>query len=105
MTYDFHGGSFQETEVFVNHNAPLVNCYDSGKWCNEKWDIASGIRAYLSAGVPASKLVLGLGTYGRTFKLTEGAASSRKPGVAKGQGKPKALAMAAWHHSRLPPAT
>ena len=51
----------------VAHNAPVMDC--GARWCGKQWDIDAAIKAYLDGGVPASKLVLGLASYGRSFKL------------------------------------
>lgn len=45
---------------------------------------AGAVDAYLKAGVPPSKLMLGLATYGRTFQLT---ADGDAPGVVTANGE------------------
>ena len=47
--------------------------------------------AFLAAGVPANKLVLGLANYGRTFALTE---AGDEPGVVTADGEHLLLAIA-----------
>jgi chitinase len=68
MTYDFFGNG---TAV---HHTNLFASAQNGK--NDNADKA--VQAYLAAGVPASKLVLGVAFYGRLFQL--------KPTAKKGLG-------------------
>jgi chitinase len=64
MAYDLHGA----WEKFVGHNAPLFARADEvGKQTELNVDYA--LRYWLGKGAPADKLVLGLGTYGRAFRL------------------------------------
>ncbi len=64
MAYDLHGA----WEKFVGLNAPLFAREDEvGKQIELNVDYA--LRYWLGKGAPADKLVLGLGTYGRAFKL------------------------------------
>ena len=59
MSYDFNGSWDKAT----GHNAPLYrSASDKGP---ASFDVDASVRAYLSAGVPASKLVLGVPFYGR----------------------------------------
>lgn len=59
-TYDYHG----TWETGTNHAAPLLDSpYDPA--AGQGLDIESTIAAYLAAGVPASKMVLGIPFYGR----------------------------------------
>ncbi len=53
----------------------------------KRWHIEGAIDAYLAAGVPPEKLVLGLGTYGRTFKLAAGQQGD-EPGKLAQTGAP-----------------
>ncbi|KAK0065016.1 chitinase-3-like protein 1 [Biomphalaria pfeifferi] len=62
MTYNFHGG-FDTT---ANHNAPL---YSMTKNASDTFTVDFAINYYLQLGVPESKLVLGLPTYGRNSRL------------------------------------
>jgi len=69
-------------------NAPMVDCHSRA--CGKPFDIETGVAEYLAAGVPANKIVLGLATYGRTFRLTPPATSSADappPGAAASEGK------------------
>jgi len=73
MAYDLHGA----WEKFVGLNAPLFAREDEvGKQTELNVDYA--LRYWLGKGAPADKLVLGLGTYGRAFKLKS--SSKNKPG-------------------------
>jgi chitinase len=56
MAYDFHGG----WESVTDHNAPIT-----GPSASDTNDVQSAVDAYLAAGVPAAKLVLGAPFYGR----------------------------------------
>jgi chitinase len=70
MCYDYHGAF--PPNLGTGANAPLANDSDpNGTWC-----VAHTIEGYLKAKVPPDKIVLGMPTYGHTFK-----------GVKGGQGK------------------
>eukprot|EP00854_Cymbomonas_tetramitiformis_P003646 gene3646-4581_t len=83
MTYDMHGG----WEATVNHMAPLypgsdVGDYDyplSCQWAVDYW---------LDHGCPASKLTLGIGTYGRGYTLAN-RENNDFGDAAKGAGPPQ----------------
>lgn len=59
MTYDFHGA----WEKTTNHNSPLFQ--PPGDPAPAGWSTDGAVKAYLAAGVPASKLVIGAAFYGR----------------------------------------
>ena len=80
MAYDFYGGGWSPVAKL---NAPIRDCHS--RWCGKPFDIESGLQQYLDAGVPPSKLVLGLGTYGRTFTLTS-PSKDPAPGTAAARG-------------------
>lgn len=63
MTYDFHG----DWEQTTNHNANLYTDSNDPDTVN-KFSADSAINAYLNAGVPASKIVMGIPFYGRGWK-------------------------------------
>ncbi|MWV43283.1 chitinase [Paenibacillus sp. HJL G12] len=63
MTYDFHGDWEQST----NHNAGLYSDPSDPDSVN-KFSADSAIQAYMNAGVPASKIVMGVPFYGRGWK-------------------------------------
>ena len=56
MTYDFHGGWENRTQ----HHAPLYS--------SDGVNASASVDAYLRAGVPAAKLLLGIPAYGRAWK-------------------------------------
>lgn len=58
MTYDFHG---RWIAGLTGHNAPL---FRSSRDPNPRYHTDDAVRGYLSAGVPADKLVLGIPAYG-----------------------------------------
>ena len=61
MSYDYHGG----WDPITGHNAPLnVGSKDTA----QGFSISDSVDAYLNAGFPAQKLVLGLPLYGRGWE-------------------------------------
>ena len=65
MTYDFYGAWSPKT----GPNAPPEAVIDpnTNKEINEGFNVTASMSNYLTAGFPASKLVVGMGTYGRNF--------------------------------------
>lgn len=61
MTYDIHG----TWDKFTDFNAPLYNNTDISP--QYKWSVDSGINAWLKAGYPADKLVMGVPFYGYKY--------------------------------------
>jgi chitinase len=64
MTYDFHGGWSPVT----NFHAPLYPAKDDpikDENVRKHFNVDSAVKAYLGAGVPAEKLVVGVPFYGR----------------------------------------
>jgi chitinase len=59
MTYDFHGG----WEKVTGHNAPLYMGKSDPSPAG--WSTDGAVSAYLAAGVPAAKIVVGAAFYGR----------------------------------------
>ena len=59
MAYDMHGG----WETTTGHHSPLRGVAPGDALCAEE-----AVKAYLAAGVPANKLVLGLPFYGRGWQ-------------------------------------
>ena len=82
MSYDFYGGGFSSVAKL---NAPIVDCHS--RTCGKPFDISTGLAEYMAAGVPAGKIVLGLGTYGRTFAL-KSPGGNPAPGFAASSGEP-----------------
>ena len=60
MTYDIHG----TWEPLADHNAPLYD--DNGR----TWSVDKAVTAYLDAGVPAEKIVMGTPFYGYRYNVT-----------------------------------
>ncbi|XP_028923995.1 chitinase-3-like protein 1 [Ornithorhynchus anatinus] len=63
MTFDFHG----DWEKVTGHNSPLFRGRDKGTPRSSNTEYAVGY--VLSKGAPASKLLMGIPTFGRTFTL------------------------------------
>lgn len=57
MSYDLHGS----WESFVGFNAPLYS--------NDQLSVDYAVKYWMQLGASADKLNLGMGTYGRSFKL------------------------------------
>lgn len=74
MTYDFNGGWAKYTGM----NAPLT-----GDTSPADWYIAKAVDQWLDGGIPPEKLVLGMPTYGRSFKAVT---DPRPAGTADGAG-------------------
>jgi len=79
MSYDLHGA----WEAFTGHNSPLYT--ETGG--NEKLTVDYAVNLWLERGCPKEKLVMGMGTYGRTFTLVNKAktglnAAASGPGAA-----------------------
>src|SRR5262245_61891524 len=65
MSYDYHGAFDDLVKVGTGVNAPLAQ--DSTP--NGPFSIKQTVEAYLAAGIPADKIVLGMPTYGRSFTV------------------------------------
>ncbi len=61
MAYDFHGG----WELTTGFNAPLYPASDSVFSTEDEANSDAAMQAWLAAGVPSDKLVMGAPTYGR----------------------------------------
>lgn len=61
MTYDIHG----TWDKYTDFNSPLYNNSDTSP--QYKWSIDSSVNAWLNAGFPAAKLVLGIPFYGYRY--------------------------------------
>ncbi len=68
MSYDYHGAF--DTPAYTNFLAPFQ--YDATQPDNityrETFNVRSSIKAYLKAGVPSSKIIMGIPAYGRAVK-------------------------------------
>lgn len=81
MSYDFHGS----WEGRVAHHAPLFPAPGQEKELSADY----AVRHWIKRGAPASKLVLGVPFYGRSWTLAGADASSGAP--ASGAGRPGPL--------------
>lgn len=68
MAYDY-AGSWDSTS---GHQANLYPASDSGNAQASKYSTERAVTDYIAAGVPASKIVLGMPIYGRSFEATAG---------------------------------
>lgn len=62
MTYDIHG----TWEDLADLNAPLYDDY------GKTWSVDKAVQAYLDAGVPAEKVVMGVPFYGYSYNVLSG---------------------------------
>uniref|UniRef100_A0A2K6RZB4 Chitotriosidase-1 n=1 Tax=Saimiri boliviensis boliviensis TaxID=39432 RepID=A0A2K6RZB4_SAIBB len=82
MAYDFHGS----WEKVTGHNSPLYKRQgESGAAASLNVDAA--VQLWLQKGTPASKLILGMPTYGRSFTLAS-SSDTRVGAPATGSGTP-----------------
>jgi chitinase len=99
MAYDFHGG--WESSGPANHHAPVFRSPcdpETGDWGNK------AVQAYLAAGVPGSKLLLGAPFYGRGWRgvaavndgLCQSARGVPRGTYEKGVDDYKVLAAKGW---------
>jgi len=65
MSYDFHG----KWESKTGHNAPLFASPNETDW-RKQLSVDYGVKLWEKLGAPKDKLVVGMGTYGRSFTLT-----------------------------------
>lgn len=91
MSYDYHG-AFPDDKV-TGVNAPLPQDSTPGG----PFSIKNTVEAYLAAGIPTSKMVLGMSTYGRSFKV-----SSALTSTDNGPGKPYSSAGPAGPATGIP---
>ncbi len=91
MTYDFHG----TWDTITNFNAPLyaVTSDPASKTDGQSLNVDAAVKAYLQAGIPADKLMVGMPFYGRgwagvpdinhgLFQVSSGpAAGAHEPGM------------------------
>ncbi|XP_078403909.1 acidic mammalian chitinase-like [Cetorhinus maximus] len=83
MTYDFHG----DWDPFTGHNSPLYRGNtDQGVFLDFNIDFAA--KYWRDNGAPSNKLIIGIPTYGRTFKLSSSNSGVGAPASGPGpQGK------------------
>lgn len=72
MSYDFHG-AWEAGGGKAEHHAAL---YDNGDPSGPNMNVSSAVSRLRSAGVPSSKIVMGLPFYGRSFAGTDGLLSA-----------------------------
>jgi chitinase len=95
MTYDFHGG----WEAKTGHNAPLYKndaetATDvSPSFIKSRYNCHAAIQSYIAAGVARSKLIMGLGLYGRGW---QGVTSTAQNGFS--QPASSQLPMGTWEN-------
>ena len=75
MSYDYHGAFDSPTAIGTGANAPLAQ--DSTP--NGPFSVKQTVDAYLGAGIPADKVVLGVPTYGRSYSGVNGNHSFGQP--------------------------
>lgn len=84
MSYDYHGPWEPET----GHMAPLYRNADDRMY---QANVNFSITYWIQQGVPASKLVMGVPSYGQSYTLSESPATGEQPGLhvlASGPGEP-----------------
>lgn len=68
MTYDV----YMSWVGFTGHNAPLYKNPNEPQWWGNQWgsfyNADESVRYYIAQGMPASKIVIGAGFYGRLYK-------------------------------------
>lgn len=62
MTYDIHG----TWDSYTDFNAPLYANTDASP--QDKWSVDQSVKAWINAGFPASKIVMGVPFYGYIYK-------------------------------------
>ncbi|KAM5238898.1 chitotriosidase-1 [Ctenodactylus gundi] len=82
MAYDFHGS----WEKVTGHNSPLYKRQGESGTAAE-YNVDAAVQMWLQKGTPASKLVLGMPTYGRSFTLAS-SSDTRVGAPATGPGVP-----------------
>ncbi len=73
MTYDFHGGWENQT----GHNAAMYPTEGDPSEIAQTGNVNAAIEAYLDAGIPPAKVVMGLPFYGRGWQDVSATANGR----------------------------
>jgi len=73
MTYDFHGGWENQT----GHNAAMYPTDGDPSEISQTGNVNAAIQAYLDAGIPPAKVVMGLPFYGRGWQDVSATAIGR----------------------------
>lgn len=68
MGYDLHGPWEEGAQRISNHHSALYAISEGDSESN----VHSAVQTYLTAGVPAEKLILGMALYGRSYAGTKG---------------------------------
>lgn len=76
MSYDMHMDEQWDASFGVYHNAPLTA--SSGD------SVTQGVNFFLQGGAPASKLMVGVGFYGRQYQLANSAQTAPKSAFISG---------------------
>ncbi|XP_049812473.1 chitinase-3-like protein 1 [Schistocerca nitens] len=85
MAYDLHGSWDQKT----GQNAPLYASSADTTEAERQLNVDASVRYWIQNGADPSKLILGMGTYGRTFTLSSAANSGvGAPASGPGNGGP-----------------
>lgn len=66
MTYDIHG----TWDKYTDFNAPLYNPTEASP--QYKWSVDSSVKAWIAAGFPANKLIIGVPFYGYQYNSVTG---------------------------------
>ncbi|XP_053101265.1 probable chitinase 10 isoform X3 [Hemicordylus capensis] len=96
MSYDFHGG----WDTFTGHNSPLYEgSADQGDF--KFFNCEYAMKYWRDNGVPASKLLMGFPTYGRTFRLTSSDTSVGAPASGAGSSGPYTREAGFWAYYEI----
>jgi len=96
MTYDMHGGWDGET----GHNSPLVS---GNGWSNYDYPLSStwAVDYWINQGAEPSKLILGIGTYGRSFTLNDANNHGFRAPAKTGNAGPKTGENGYWSYYEI----
>jgi len=96
MTYDMHGGWDGET----GHNSPLVS---GNGWSTYDYPLSStwAVDYWINRGAEPSKLILGIGTYGRSFTLNDASNHGFRAPATTGNAGPKTGERGYWSYYEI----
>ncbi|MDR1363879.1 MAG: glycoside hydrolase family 18 protein [Spirochaetaceae bacterium] len=92
MAYDYYGGWSKTT----GHHANLRTADGDPEWGG--WSTAQAVQAFLEAGVPPNKIVLGVGFYGHAW---EGVSEGARHGLFQGYERVSPLDGLGWDKIKL----
>uniref|UniRef100_A0A672J9J5 chitinase n=1 Tax=Salarias fasciatus TaxID=181472 RepID=A0A672J9J5_SALFA len=96
MTYDFHGA----WEPFTGHNSPLfASSFDDGTNIYSNVDFA--MNYWKNQGAPLEKLILGIPTYGRTFRTASAACGVGAPANGAASARPYTQEAGFWSYYEI----